>query len=59
MVDRWLEDSGISFGCEEVGPIDVVDRLRYEKLGLSLSSVLKTRPPLIVLTLYLPSIHAG
>jgi hypothetical protein len=25
MVDRWLEDSGFSFDCEEVGLIDVVD----------------------------------
>jgi hypothetical protein len=25
MVDCWLEDSGFSFDCEEVGPIDVVD----------------------------------
>lgn len=25
MVDRWLEDSGFSFDCEEVGAIDVVD----------------------------------
>jgi hypothetical protein len=24
-VDRWLEDSGFSFDCEEVGAIDVVD----------------------------------
>lgn len=25
MVDRWLEDSGFSFDCEEVGSIDIVD----------------------------------
>ena len=25
MADRWLEDSGFSFDCEEVGPIIVVD----------------------------------
>jgi hypothetical protein len=25
MADRWLEDSGFSFDCEEVGPIDVID----------------------------------
>jgi hypothetical protein len=33
MVDRWLEDSGIPFGCEEVGPINVVDPSAIRKAG--------------------------
>jgi hypothetical protein len=59
MVERWLEDSGISFGCEEVGPIDVVDLFVIRKAGTLAFVGIEDEAPLIVSTLYLPSIHAG
>ena len=45
MVDRWLEDSGFSFDCEEVGPIDIVDLSTIRKAETLVFVVLKTRRP--------------
>lgn len=38
MVYCWLEDSGFSFDCEEVGPVDVVDPSAIRKAETAVDS---------------------